>query len=356
MQIGSKVLLSVAAAVLLAVGSAQATNYTDVDILNFALNLECLEAEFYSWAAYGEGIYSVDSSLVGNNSALTATSSGGQAVTTAFSAPILGLVTEIAENEIAHVRFLRAALGSAAVPCPALSLSTATFTTAASAAVTAAGSSLNPTGQIYNPYANADAFLLGAYIFEDVGVTAYKGAVQNLQNSTLAAVAAGIMAIEAGHAAVIRDQLYGIATAANPATTGLTIGSSQSNLDFPTAVAGINKLRDTLGGTTASSVEQPLTRTITTVNGVGGGSGPELFAADSNAVAFTRTPTQVLNIVYFSTNTTAGGFLPKGATGNSDVTQITATSTKTCSSGALSMASFSAASVAAVAAAAALLL
>ena len=40
LQIGFKVVLSVVAAVLLTVGSAQASNYTDVDILNFALNLE----------------------------------------------------------------------------------------------------------------------------------------------------------------------------------------------------------------------------------------------------------------------------------------------------------------------------
>ena len=32
----------------------------------------------------------------------------------------------------------------------------------------------------------------------------------SVQNSTLAAIAAGIMAVEAGHAAIIRNQLYNV--------------------------------------------------------------------------------------------------------------------------------------------------
>ncbi len=70
---------------------------------------------------------------------LTATSSGGTTGSSSFSAATLAYATEVAENEINHVRFLRSALGSLAVKCPTLSLSPATFTVAAKAAVSAAG-------------------------------------------------------------------------------------------------------------------------------------------------------------------------------------------------------------------------
>lgn len=57
----------------------------------------------------------------GTNSSLTAISSGGEAVATGFSSVAngdtdliaVGLATEIAANEIAHVKFLRAALTEA---------------------------------------------------------------------------------------------------------------------------------------------------------------------------------------------------------------------------------------------------
>lgn len=83
------------------------------------------------------------------------------------------MAEEIAQDEIAHVDFLRAALGDAAEPCPLVDIGAA-FKTAANFA---AGSILSPR---FDPYANDIFFLLGAFIFEDVGVTAYRGAVEPL--------------------------------------------------------------------------------------------------------------------------------------------------------------------------------
>ena len=78
--------------------------------------------------------------------------------------------------------------------------------------------------------------------------------------------------------------------------TGLTL-SDGSAVTYATAVAAIIKLRDTLGLTTSSSVESPLTRTATAYpNAPTDSTEPFLFAADSNAVAYTRTPKQVLSL------------------------------------------------------------
>lgn len=46
--------LTAAALVAAPLVAAAPFKITGNDILNFALNLECLEAEFYSWASYGK--------------------------------------------------------------------------------------------------------------------------------------------------------------------------------------------------------------------------------------------------------------------------------------------------------------
>ena len=78
--------------------------------------------------------------------------------------------------------------------------------------------------------------------------------------------------------------------------TGLELSTGDA-ITFETAVSAINALRDALGGTSSSSVENALTRTPATVSGVTIASpGPDLFAADANSVSYTRIPKQVITL------------------------------------------------------------
>ena len=120
---------------------------SDADILNFALNLEYLEAQFYLLAVNGVGLSSADINGVGTTGDVV----GGSAVP--FVTPaIQQYAKSIANDELAHVEFLRAALGSAAVARPALDLYNS-FNTAALAA------GLIQPGQTFNPFADEKSFL-----------------------------------------------------------------------------------------------------------------------------------------------------------------------------------------------------
>ncbi len=167
------------------------------DVLNFALNLEYLEAEFYLRATTGMGLPANETTGVGKQGGVTW---GGSAVP--FMTPsIRAIANSIATDEHNHVLFLRSALGSAAVAEPNINLLNS-FTTLARAA-----GIVGPTGT-FNPFQDELSFLLGAYIFEDVGVSAYSGAAGYLTSDlSVLAAAAGILAVEAYHGGAIRANL-----------------------------------------------------------------------------------------------------------------------------------------------------
>jgi hypothetical protein len=245
---------------------------SDGAVLNFALNLEYLEAEFYLRAVRGYGLPATDVYGKGKPGGVR----GGRKVK--FQSKIVrAYAEEIAADELAHVKFLRKALGTAAVARPSIDIDAA-FTAAATAA------KLIKPGQKFDAYANENNFLLAAYVFEDVGVTAYKGAAPLISNKTYLEAAAGILAVEAYHAANIRTTLV------------------SRGLEAPSVA--ISNARDSLDG--KSDLDQGTTYRGRT----------NIVPTDANGIAFSRGADQVLNVVYLNPKkVTKGGFFPAGVNG-----------------------------------------
>lgn len=252
----------------------------DPAVLNFALNLEYLEAEYYTFAVTGGSIEAQGIPTTGVNTG--AGNPGPIAIKpnpqVPFTTPLIQrYAEEIAADEQAHVRFLRSALGSAAVARPAIDLLNSFNAAAAAAGL--------PTP--FDPFANENNFLLGAFIFEDVGVTAYKGGARLLTNKDFLEAAAGILATEAYHAGEIRATL---------AAGG-----------FFSQAQAISNARDSLDG--GPDLDQGVGTSATTTLGV------NVVPTDADGIAFSRTTTQVLNIVYLNAGTAPGGFFPNGLNG-----------------------------------------
>lgn len=263
-------------------GMSQSPNQ-DVAVLNFALNLEYLEAAFYLAAV---GRINEIKSIGGNAEIRLPSGFDGTSPIAGVSPDVLEYAQEIAEDELAHVKFLRQALGSAAVDRPVIDLDQA-FRAAGNAASNGAITN-------FNPFANELFFIHGAFIFEDVGVTAYKGAAKLITDkNNVLDPAAGILAVEAYHAGLIRLLLH--------ERKDMMVTSS---LTVEQVVQAISDLRGSVGG----GKDEGITKM----------GSANLVAADANAVAYGRTTSEVLKIVYLSGNAgvSMGGFFPMGLNGS----------------------------------------
>lgn len=146
------------AATLLPAGIAHArrggTKSGDVKILNFALTLEYLEAAFYA-EALARG---------------------------SFSSPAVRRFAQVvAAHEATHVAALRTALGAKAVKSPSFDFKGTTR--------------------------SQKTFLRTAMALEDTGVAAYQGQAPLIHQNAVLASAGAILAVEARHAAWVRNLL-----------------------------------------------------------------------------------------------------------------------------------------------------
>jgi hypothetical protein len=300
--------------------SAQA-GYTDNDILNFALNLEYLESNYYYLSAFGCTIDKPNAAAIAAGAP-----AGGIPITIAGGVGTAGTVTggskvpfatttvgsyavETAIEEGKHVLTLQGALGSLAVNQPAINLDVApgqnaAWPTLASAAGVAGGAA-------FSPYTTDANFLAGAYVFEDVGVTAYHGAASLIVSAGILSVAAGILAVEGYHAGLVRTTINYLDP--DDAAGYITITNQVSTLRAALSKAAL------LGVTPAPAYDtQPDDYGLAnTTVALPGGSAPSTRLVDVtlntttdpySTVAFARSTTQVLNIV------TGGGAVNKAGT------------------------------------------
>ncbi len=150
-----------------AYAGTKSTKDTVVDVLNYALTLEYLEAAFYNMALASPGLIP-----------------GGAAT---------GAIQTIAKHENAHVAFLKSAImgaGGTPIMSPMFDFSAGAGT---------------GTGPFKDVFSNFELFLNVAQTFEDTGVRAYKGrAAEIVQGGAYLTAALQIHSVEARHAAHIR--------------------------------------------------------------------------------------------------------------------------------------------------------
>jgi hypothetical protein len=278
---------------------AQAASYTDADILNFALNLEYLEANFYYISAFGTTIDVANTASTAAGAPLITLDGTVGTAGTVLGNPgtpvpfttvqVASYAIETAVEEGKHVQFLKGALGNAAVAQPMIDLGTSFQTLATAAQI--------PNGSAFSPYASDGAFLVGAYVFEDVGVTAYHGAAGLITTPAYLTAAAGILAVEAYHAGLVRTTINYI----DP--TGASIAGYTNLISTLRATLAQQGLLGVAAGTFDGNgmPDDYGLLTFTTPVALGGGApatATRIVDADpSDVVAFARNTTQVLNIV-----------------------------------------------------------
>jgi hypothetical protein len=290
---------------------AEAATLVDADYLNFALNLEYLEANFYNLAVHGVTIDKLSTPI-----GITGTGTQGTVTTKAnfaavpFSIPyIKAYATETATEEGRHVSFLRSALGSAAVAQPALDLVNSFNALAVGAGIASS----------FDPFASDANFLIGSYIFEDVGVTAYHGAAGALTSSANLGYAGGILAVEAYHAGLVRTSINYL-----DGGTGTLTGYTQKISAFRSSLANPSSspTTQTTDGGIKNADDQGIDNTQMVALQGSSATYPSttILDADNNSICFARTTSQVLAIVTGTSPTGPsphmGVFFPAGLNGN----------------------------------------
>ncbi|KAH9608659.1 hypothetical protein KSS87_014351 [Heliosperma pusillum] len=251
----------------------------DILLLQFAQNLEHLEADYFLWGALGYGLDEVAPQLA----------QGGPPPIGAQKANLDNLteciIREFGFEEVGHLRALKTTVGG--IPRPLLDLSAKNF---AKIVNDAFGYELEPP---FNPYRDSLSYMLSTYLLPYVGINGYVGANPLIK---------GLLGVESGQDAVIRMYLYERAM------------KVVQPYEFTVAefTERISMLRNKLGmcGIKDEGVIVPPEL------GAEGRSSTNVLSANRDSLSYPRTPAEILRIVYGTGNERdPGAFYPEGGNG-----------------------------------------
>ncbi|KAL8216310.1 hypothetical protein R6Q57_023147 [Mikania cordata] len=260
----------------------------DEKLLEFPLNLEYFEAEYFLFGSMGRGLDSVEPDLA----------AGGPPPIGAKQANLTSLVkdiiTQFGYQEVGHLRAIKKTVRG--FPRPLLNLSAESFATVMNDAF---GSPLSPP---FDPYANDINYLISCYVIPYVGLTGYVGANPELHSPVSRKLVAGLLGVESGQDAVIRSLLYERA--------------DEKVVPYETTVVEfaekISKLRNKLGKMGLKDEGLKVPKKLGAEKKVQG----NVLAGDEDSLAYGRTPKEILRIVYGTGDEkTPGGFYPNGGNG-----------------------------------------
>ncbi|CAN1243310.1 Desiccation-related protein PCC13-62 [Linum perenne] len=241
---------------------------SDVDLVEFPLNLEYLEAEFFLYGALGKGLDFYSPKLP----------AGGPPPIGARQAKLDPITKDIIEQfawqEVGHLKAIKSKVKG--FPRPQLDLSPSSF---AKIIDSAFGKPLSPP---FDPYANSINYLIASYIIPYVGLTGY--------------LVAGLLAVESGQDAIIRGLLY------------------PYNITVAEFTNKISVLRNKLGKAGVKDEGLVVPKDL----GAEGKVRGNVLAGNGFSLGYGRTPVQILRIVYggAGNQSSPGGFYPKGAAGH----------------------------------------
>ncbi|XP_074589144.1 ferritin-like catalase Nec2 [Curcuma longa] len=260
----------------------------DRELLQFALNLEHTECDFFLFGALGRGLDSVAPDLAMGGPPPIGARKADLDETTRL------IVEEFGYQEVGHLRAIKSTVGG--FPRPQLDLSAHNF---ANIMDDALGYHLNPP---FDPYAGALNYLLASYVIPYMGLVAYVGANPNTNGFVAKRLLAGLLAVEAGQDAIIRAILY-------QRKHELV---APYNITVAEFTGRISELRNRLAmcGVRDEGLLVP------PEFGAEARLSTNILSANRDSLGYQRTPAEVLRVVYGTgSEHVPGGFLPDGGDG-----------------------------------------